>query len=221
LQAQEVSTIAAKSGIHARREAALNEGSAAYLARRAEIIQAAADVFRERGFEAATLLDVARVLDTDRASLYYYVGSKEELLEEIVRDSIKHVLDAAQKIKRSRASTPDKIKALMTSMVDNYVDNYPHMSIYTEGFGGIAQQDSEWAVDVIAQTRRYDAVVHSVLVAGQRDGTLRADVPVDLVVLALFGMINWMSRWYKPSTEYSAEQIADSFTKVFLDGCGA
>jgi AcrR family transcriptional regulator len=209
------------SGIDARRKAALQEGNVAYLARREEIVQAAAHVFRQRGFESATLSDVAKTLGTDRASLYYYVGSKEELLQEIVRDALKTVLEAAETIKRSRTSTPEKIKALIESMVVNYAENYPHMSIYTEDLGRIARQDSEWSVDVIEQARRYEKLVQSVLAKGQRDGTLRSELPVELAALSLFGMINWMHRWYRPTSEFSASEIATAFTQIFLDGCGA
>ncbi|QRP42838.1 TetR/AcrR family transcriptional regulator [Amycolatopsis sp. FDAARGOS 1241] len=207
-----------KSGIDARRQAALKEGSAAYLARREEIIRAAADVFRQQGYEGATLLDVAKSLGTDRASLYYYIGSKEELLQEIVRNAIQNVLEAAETIKRSRAGAPEKIKALITSMVDNYVENYPYMSIYTQDLGRIARQESDWATDVIDRTRRYEAVVRAVLAKGQKDGTVRSDVPVDLIALSLFGMINWMHRWHRPDFKFSADQIADSFTKIYLEG---
>jgi AcrR family transcriptional regulator len=210
-----------KSGIDARRQAALKEGGAVYLARRQEIVRAAANVFRQRGYESATLLDIAKTMGTDRASLYYYFGSKEELLQEIVRDALENVLQAAETIKRSRAGTTEKIKALIGSMVKNHTENYPHMSIYTEDLSRIARQDSEWAIAVIDRTRRYEKLVHSVLAKGQRDGTLRSDIPVELAVLSLFGMINWMHRWYRPNVKFSADQIAESFTQIFLDGCGA
>jgi AcrR family transcriptional regulator len=211
----------AKSGIDARRKAALEEGSADYIARREEIIGVAADVFRQRGFESATLLDVANAIGTDRASLYYYVGSKEELLQEIVRHALKNVNEVAEQIKRSRKSTPEKIRALIDSMVDNYVQNYPHMSIYTEDLGRIARQDSKWAIDVIEQTRHYESVVRSVLANGRRDGTLRTDVPLDLAVLSLFGMINWMHRWYRPESNYDAGEISTTFARLFLEGNAA
>ena len=103
----------ATSGIEARRKAALEEGGAAYIARREEIILAAARVFRERGFDAATLRDIADALNTDRASLYYYIGSKEELLQEIVRDVLARDVKSAEAIKRSRAATADKIRTLI------------------------------------------------------------------------------------------------------------
>jgi AcrR family transcriptional regulator len=210
----------AKSGIDARRKAALEEGSAGYLARREEIIRAAALVFRDRGFEAATLRDVALALDTDRATLYYYVGSKEELLQEIVREVLGRDVDTAEAVKRSRAKTPDKIRALIESMVTSYAENYPHIAVYMEDLGRIARQDSEWATDVIARTRTYESLVHSILDKGRRDGTLRKDLPVELCALALFGMINWMHRWYRPNTEWSAQQVANTFTEIFLNGYG-
>lgn len=211
----------AQSGIEARRKAALEDGSASYVTRREEIIRAAALVFRDRGFEAATLRDVALALDTDRATLYYYVGSKEELLQEIVREALGRDVQAAEAVKRSRATTPEKVRALIESMVTSYAENYPHMNVYIEDLGRIARQDSEWSTDVIARTRAYESLVHSILNKGRRDGTLRTDLPVELCALALFGMINWMHRWYRPNIKWSPQEIANTFTELFLNGYGA
>jgi TetR/AcrR family transcriptional regulator, cholesterol catabolism regulator len=208
----------AKSGIDARRRAALDDGKAAYLARREEIVEVAAHVFRDRGFEAATLRDVAAAMRTDRASLYYYFGSKEELLQEIVRQALGRDIATAQAVKRSRASTKDKIAALIEAMVQGYDANYPHMHVYIEDLGRISRQDSEWSTDVIARTREYESIVHSILTKGQRDGTLRKDLPVELSALALFGMVNWMHRWYRPNIKWSPEEVAKTFTAIFLDG---
>ena len=208
----------AKSNIEARRKAALEDGGVTYLARREEIVQAAAHVFRERGFEATTLRDVAAALGTDRASLYYYVGSKEELLQEIVSQALRLDIEMAEAVKRSRSSSPEKIAALIESMVDSYDKNYPHMMVYIEDLGRIARQDSQWSIDVIEQTRAYESLVHSILRKGQRDGTLRSDLPVELCALALFGMINWMHRWYRPDTKWTVEDVAGTFTAIFLDG---
>lgn len=207
----------ASSGIEARRQAALEDGSAGYLARRQEIIKAAAHVFRERGFEA-TLRDVAQVLGTDRASLYYYVGSKDELLQEIVRGALAGDIAAALAVKTSTDTTPEKITALILSMVMSYAENYPHMNVYIEDLGRIARQDSEWAVDVIAQTREYEAIVLSILDKGLKDSSLRKDLPVSVSAMALFGMINWMYRWYRPTYPTSPEEIARTFSEIFLTG---
>jgi hypothetical protein len=94
------------------------------------------------------------------------------------------------------------------------------MSIYTEDLGRIARQDSEWAIDVVERTRRYESVVKSVLAKGQRDETLRSDIPVELALLSLCGMVNWMHRWYRPNLEFSASDIAHTFTEIFISGVG-
>jgi TetR/AcrR family transcriptional regulator, cholesterol catabolism regulator len=212
----------ATSGIEARRKAALEDGSASYIARRAEIIQAAARVFRDLGFDVATLRDVAEALNTDRATLYYYIGSKEELLQEIVRDSLARDVRVAEAVKRSRASSHDKIRTLIKAMVDSYVETYPLTAVYMEDFGRVARQDSEWATDVIARTRKYQSLVRSIMEKGRRDGTLRADLPVDLSSLALFGMVNWMHRWYRPGpgVKWTPEDVTKTITEIFLGGYG-
>ena len=93
-----------RSRISERRRAALRNGRADYTAKRAEIIAAAAEVFRERGYQAATLNDVAERLGTDRASLYYYVADKQELFRESIKDVLESNLREAEAIYSSDRS---------------------------------------------------------------------------------------------------------------------
>jgi AcrR family transcriptional regulator len=207
----------ASSRIEERRKAALEAGSAAYLDRRAELIKAASNVFRERGHET-TLRDVGEALGIERASLYYYIGSREELLQAIVSEALDRDLAAARTIKRSKKSTPEKIRALIESMVLGYAEYYPHMNVYIEQIGRIARQESQWATDVIDETRKYEELVLAILRQGQKEGTLRDDLPVNVVSMALFGMINWMYRWYRPTYPETPEEIARSMAEIFLGG---
>jgi AcrR family transcriptional regulator len=207
----------AGSRIEERRKAALEAGSAAYMDRRAELIKAASNVFRERGHET-TLRDVGEALGIERASLYYYIGSREELLQAIVSEALDRDLAAARTIKRSKKSTPEKIRALIESMVLGYAEYYPHMNVYIEQIGRIARQESQWAVDVIAETRKYEELVLGILRQGQKEGSLRDDLPVNVVSMALFGMINWMYRWYRPTYPETPEEIARSMAEIFLGG---
>jgi len=94
-----------RSGIEGRRRAAIIEGKASYTRRREEIIHTAARVFRRLGYDVTTLNDVAKELSTDRASLYYYVGSKEELLHEIVRDVLQQNVSARRPQRSCRRSS--------------------------------------------------------------------------------------------------------------------
>jgi AcrR family transcriptional regulator len=181
------------------------------------LIRAAANVFRERGHET-TLRDVAEALGTERASIYYYIGSKEELLQAIVSEALERDLAAAKAIKRSKQSTPEKIRSLIESMVLGYAEYYPHINVYIEQIGRIARQESKWATEVIEDTKRYEALVLGILRQGQEDGSLRSDLPVEVASMALFGMINWMYRWYRPTYPEPPEEIARSMAEIFLGG---
>ena len=73
------------SNISRRRQSALQEGSADYLAKRAELVEIAGRQFKAHGFKATTLAEIGHKAGLDRATVYYYFGSKEELFRECVR----------------------------------------------------------------------------------------------------------------------------------------
>ncbi len=79
-----------KSNISRRRKSALNEGGAKYKAKRDKLIRVAADLFKEQGYNTTTLNDIAAHAGLDRASVYYYVGNKEEFFRDAVRGGVEH-----------------------------------------------------------------------------------------------------------------------------------
>ena len=207
----------AASGIASLRKAAQENGGEAYQARRQEIIQAAGRVFREKGFDAATLNDIAKKLKTDRTSLYYYVGSKEDLLHEIVAQVLDENVAAAERVLADQGTPTEKISALVEHMVLSF-DRNPLMYVYVEDLARIARQRTEWARNVIHKTKRFEEIVVEILEEGRADGSFRSDLPNNISAMALFGMINWTHRWYKPGSARSAKEIADTFCALFLDG---
>ena len=208
----------AKSGMGSRRQAALAEGTAAYTAKRQEIVSVAANVFRERGYEGATLNDIAERFGTDRATLYYYFGSKEEVLHEIVRGVVHENVATAERVAGGTGTSADKLKALFIDMMASFERNYPAMYVYVEDLARIGREDSEWAQDVSASSRRFEDIVIRLLKKGQAEGSIRADLPPDLTARALFGMVNWTHQWWRPKDKHGALQVAEVFAMVFLNG---
>lgn len=205
------------SGIANLRKQAQETGGEAYQSRRAEIIKAAARVFREKGFDAATLNDIAKKLKTDRTSLYYYIGSKEDLLHEMVGQVLDENVAAAEAVLAQAGTPVDKIRALIEHMVLSF-DRNPLMYVYVEDLARIARQRTAWARDVIQKTKRFETIVVEIMEDGRADGTFRSDLPNHISAMALFGMINWTHRWYSPGSAKSAREIAETFTALFLDG---
>jgi AcrR family transcriptional regulator len=207
------------SGLGRRRRQAHATQEESYVARRAELVAIAAEIFREKGYEETTLGDIAARFGTDRASLYYYVGGKEDLFEEAIRGVLDHDVEEAEAIAALDLDAGEKLRLLIGQQLDSQERNYPFMHLYIqEQMRTVGRGESDWARWMAAQTRRYEKVVRAVVEDGIRAGTIRSDVEVDLFLNGLFGMLNWCHRWFKPGTPYRAERVAEAFAALFLDG---
>jgi AcrR family transcriptional regulator len=210
---------APESRISRRRSAARSDANRAYTARLEDIILAGAQVFKEKGYEASTLNDIASKLGTDRASLYYYVGSKAELFQEVVKGVIsQNVLDADAIL--AIDDTPRaKLRMLMDRLLNSYDKNYPYTYVYIqEDMRRIGEDDSEWEEEMLRQTKRLEHVAIQLIEQGQREGYFNPEIPTTIAANAFFGMLNWTHRWYTPSHRNSANSIVDAFSTIFLDG---
>ena len=211
----------ATSRISQRRRAAQQNPRADYAAKRAEIIAAAAEVFRLKGYQAATLNDIAERLDTDRASLYYYVADKQELFHETIKDVLDANLREAEGISVSDLKPVEKLAALVNTVLASYEENYPHMFVYIqEDMAQLVTEDSPWAAEMVKKTRRMERIFQSVIEDAIDDGDFRDDISPRVATYALFGMLNWTHRWYVPGRRFKASELARAFASIFADGMG-
>jgi AcrR family transcriptional regulator len=207
------------SRIALRRRAAIADGSSEYVARRARLIETAALVFQEKGYAASTLQDIAERFGTDRASLYYYVGSKDELLNECIAQVLDANLAEGARIKAGPGSPRSKLAALITTTLRSFEEHYPYAFVYVqENMSHIASQDSDWAIDLVEKTHAYEGLVRGFLLDGISDGSIRSDLPPGLLANGLYGMMNWTHRWFIPGESWVAEELADAFLAVFFEG---
>ena len=123
---------AKSSNISKRRAAAKakDTSSKIYQRRRAEIAVAAARVFNKKGFQGTTISAVAEELQIDRASIYYYISSKEELFDEVIREASEENVAKAQRIQKSDARASEKLRTLMVELMASYAATYPLLYIY-------------------------------------------------------------------------------------------
>jgi len=208
------------SNIARRRRSALSEGSVDYKLKREEIVQAASRLFKERGYKTVTLAQVAEVAGVDRATIYYYVSSKEELL----RAAVEHLVDRnameAQRIFRAEDIDPqEKLVRLVETLMSSYEENYPHMYVYIqEEMHHVSGDSSEWAKAMTRHTRHWETIFIKLIEEGIEKRQFRADIPPSIAVNALFGMLNWTHRWFKPGGKRDAREIARCFSEIFFKG---
>ena len=208
------------SGIGKRRSAAKEDSSASYQARKQEIADAAVRVFNRLGFERASISAVAAELDIDRASLYYYISSKKDLFDEIIRKVVEGNLETAEKIVQSSANPGEKIHDLIISLMTSYNDSYPLLYIYIrENLSHVSDKRSDWSHYMRGLNAEMSQSIISIIEQGYADGSFRNVGPSKVVAFGILGIVGWTHRWFRPhESDVSADVIGKTYAAMILGG---
>jgi AcrR family transcriptional regulator len=205
--------------MHNRRAAARRDDSASYRARRQEVLQAAAALFREKGLAETTVADIAEAVGTDRTTIYYYAGSKEEIFDDLVRDVFANGLASGQRVQERGASPRQKLHDLLVELMESFEAYYPIAYIFArEDVGQLPTESVQLIVDY---ARGYNRIVRAVLEEGLADGTFVSALPPSVLAHSLIGIVSWSNRWFQPGGALSAREIGEGLAALVLEGlCG-
>lgn len=209
------------SRLERRRRKAQEKDAAGYAEKRAQILVSAAEAFREEGYDKTTLNDIATRAGTDRASVYYYASSKEELFQQVCSGMLQANLDAALAIQAEEITAGEKLEKIIQHHMKIHEGAYLQWTVLVQELRRVAGSATEWGRQEIERMRAYEGVVRDVLSQGIEDGEFRDDLKIDLVVHSIFGMLNWTHRWYRPEGKHSASEIAATFSQLVGKGMDA
>jgi TetR/AcrR family transcriptional regulator, cholesterol catabolism regulator len=206
------------SGIGRRRAAAQDDGSAAYQERRAEVIRAAGEVFRRHGFRGTKIGDIAEAVNMDRATVYYYVGSKEELFHQVVGDAVEKNCLRAEEILHGSGPADEKLRTLVTELMVSYAEAYPYLYVYIRE-DLRAAGPSQWARTMSRFNKRYENAVVAIVEDGIAEGTFATDTQPWVIAFGIIGMVAWSNRWFDPNTStVGAREIGEAYAETLVGG---
>jgi len=208
------------SNISRRRRTAQSDGSADYAAKRVELLRIATKLFKERGFQSTKLADVAQAAGLDRATIYYYVSSKEELLHESVEGVLDDSIKLAKKLLADeRLGSIERLHQIYVALMVSYEENYPATFVYIqEQMYQVAGDETAWAQEIMKKTRAFDQILLGFIRGAVDAGDLRTDIPPRLIENALFGMLNWTHRWFVPGGGMSGREVGEALWSIFASG---
>ena len=183
--------------------------------RERDIVATAARLFKEKGYRATTLEDIAAAVGMLKGSLYYYIRSKEELLYLVVRDPIREVYSELEAIVAADLPFTEKIAQAIANHMTVFHLHYPHIAVYLHDYRHLMDKLEQ---NVIETPKQYQRLWDALLRQGIAAGEIRDDVDVTMAGYALLGMCNWAYRWYNPAGRLSPKEVADVFTKIALQG---
>lgn len=175
------------------------------------LLDAAVAVFNESGYDGTSVASLAARLGLSKAALYHHFSSKEEILETALDealDGLEGVLAATDAVRPG-----DRLAAVLEGAVGVLVAHLPSVTLLLRVRG-----NSEVERRALERRRAFDQAVTAIVRAAQQEGAVRADVDASVATRLLFGMVNSLVEWYRPSGPEGAEALARDVLAVALDG---
>ncbi|MFB8276024.1 TetR/AcrR family transcriptional regulator [Nocardia colli] len=180
---------------------------------RGRIVRAAVELFAEKGFHGTGVAEIGDRADVQRGALYYHIGSKEELLWQILHDYIQLMLVDAERITAGPDDPITKLRKLIHSHVGLIIDHRREVAIQLRDVTALS---GERGAQLQELRDRVQHCWQRTIDAGHAAGMLRTDDHV--VTNSVLGMLNMVTFWYRPHGGHSPAEIADILATTFLDG---
>jgi TetR/AcrR family transcriptional regulator, cholesterol catabolism regulator len=181
---------------------------------REDILEAAAQVFRLKGFHGASMNDIAEAVNLQKASLYHHVSSKQEMLSEILDRALQLLLERITPITEQAIPADRKLSAMMREYLLILIENIDLATVLL--FEHRALERRQHARHV-PNRDKFEALWKDTISEGVGKKLFQCDDPA-LVTRALLGQLNWTITWYRDDGALSIEQIADQYSTLLLTG---
>ena len=179
------------------------------------IVAKAAELFAERGFGATSLDDIAEELGVGKASLYYHVKNKEEILRLIFLTVLTASEEPLHRIAVADAPPREKLGRAIEHQVAVAADRSPAMIVF---FREQFHLTGSFAKEIILRKKNYERYFEQMIEEGQATGVFEPGTDPKIIAFSLLGMCNWLSQWYRPDGLYSPQRIAALFVNMVEHG---
>ncbi|MBO8173216.1 MAG: TetR/AcrR family transcriptional regulator [Bacillaceae bacterium] len=181
---------------------------------RDRIIDVALKLFEKNGYHNVSVDQIVKESETSKGGFYHNFKSKDELLYTIHDQFINYVLEKAQEAYDRWETPAERLYAIIKSFV-KMIDLYKsHVTVFYQESLYLSPQYFK-AIEV--KRDRYKDMMFKVIEDGKKEGQFRPELPVPMVAMAVFGMVNWIYKWYQRDGYYTIEQIADSYADIILN----
>ncbi|NIM93845.1 MAG: TetR family transcriptional regulator [Anaerolineales bacterium] len=182
--------------------------------RRSDIIQAAAQIFRQKGYHATSMQDIADAVQLQKASLYHHVTSKQDILFTILEQALDLLIADMHSVVESELSPDEKLRLAMQVYMGRLAEDADLSAVLLLEHRSL---EHKLRSRHVKRRDRYEGLWRQIVKEGVEKGVFR---PVDVAVVsfAILGVQNWMITWFREGGKYSALELADHFSDLFLRG---
>lgn len=177
------------------------------------IINSAVRLFETYGYSNVTVDKIVYESGTSKGGFYHNFKSKDELLYTIHDFMITYALEKQQEAIHKCDSSKDTLAEIIRSFVLLFRTYRSHLTIFNEETLHLSK---EYYQKIEEKRDLYKNRMYQVIDDGVKKGEFRADLNVQIITMAIFGMLNWIYKWYKPSGDFSLEEISEIYSDFIL-----
>jgi TetR/AcrR family transcriptional regulator, cholesterol catabolism regulator len=183
--------------------------------RRAEMIAAAARLFSERGYHGTSMQHLADALGLQRGSLYAHIGSKAELLFDVVQEGARRFLERGERAAGMQAIASVRLRALLVGHIETAIEHLDAATVFLNEWRYLSPE----LRDVVQDERdRYEKHVRDIIDDGIAAGEFRSDANVKFAARLVLSAGNWTYAWFRPGGELGPREIGERFADLLIKG---
>jgi AcrR family transcriptional regulator len=185
---------------------------------RERILDVAAKLFAEHGYEAVSLRQICETARVSKGAIYHYFSSKEELLGAIVISSLEHLLDHLARDAGAGPGAADRLRRFIISQAEFFEAHAARFRVAMADFAELSEPIARRRVSELRN--RYTRFIRRLVAQGIAAGEFH-DADVNAVVRMVLAILYWLARWHEPGGRLRAVDIAASHADIMLRGVRA
>lgn len=181
--------------------------------RKDEIIRTATKLFKEKGYSAVTMRDLATEMGMKAASLYNHINSKQEILKEIIISLAEEFTSGLQEIQKSNKSNIDKLKDVVEL----------HVNITSKNTYGMASLNNDWMhleekLEYYLQLRsNYEDEFRNVLQQGVKNNEI-INGNIEVMLFSILSTLRSLYLWIPKKEDLNPEELSQQLSEVLING---
>ncbi|RSK39084.1 TetR/AcrR family transcriptional regulator [Mangrovimonas spongiae] len=181
--------------------------------RKDEIIKTAAKLFKEKGYSAVTMRDLASEMGIKAASLYNHIKSKQEILKEIIISLAEEFTKGLQDIQKSNLSNIEKLQEIVKL----------HVSITSQNTYGMASLNNDWMHlednrDYYLKLRyNYENEFRNIIVKGIKNNEIISENE-DVMLFSILSTLRSLYLWIPKKEDLDPEELSRQLSQVLING---
>lgn len=185
------------------------------LSRKEQVIRSAAQLFREKGYAASSMRDLAQKLGIEAASLYSHIKSKEEILQSLCFDMAHEFRKSLEEVEKQKLSASEKLRRGIIGHIQVMAKDLTASAVFMNEHRHLSQP---YLRDFLLLRINYINRFKSMIEDGIRMGEFKANIDKKLAVMTLFSSLNWMPMWYDPEGDVVPIDLGEQLSDMLVNG---